>query len=107
MLAQTCPMTTLTVVNVDAVDRPTAPSVHDCRRRARSCEIAKLQCRLRGFVRTGGFPMRGVWSEGVRRGLAADGDPAGFGERVHVGGGAAEPGAGAGGADAAEGGVGL
>src|SRR4051794_26536715 len=31
MLAQTCPMTTLTVVNVDAVGRPWAPSVQDHR----------------------------------------------------------------------------
>src|SRR4051794_40674087 len=46
MLAQTCPMTTLTVVNVDAADRPAAPDVHDCRRQARSCKIAKVQCRL-------------------------------------------------------------
>src|SRR4051812_27370551 len=30
MLAQTCPMTTLAVVNVDAEDRPKAPAVHDC-----------------------------------------------------------------------------
>src|SRR4051812_2548538 len=47
MLAQTCPMTTLTVVNVDAVDRPAAPGVHDCRRRERSCKIAKVQCPTR------------------------------------------------------------
>src|SRR3954468_15389739 len=33
MLAQTCPMTTLAVVNVDAVGRPAAPGVHDGRRR--------------------------------------------------------------------------
>src|SRR3954470_5916677 len=41
MLAQTCPMTTLTVVNVDAMDRSAAPSVHDCRRRARIVQDRK------------------------------------------------------------------
>src|SRR3954447_8107853 len=33
MLTQTCPMTTLAVVNVDAVGRPAAPGIHDGRRR--------------------------------------------------------------------------
>src|SRR4051812_13381160 len=52
MLAQTCPMTTLTVVNVDAADRPAAPGVHDGRDRTRSCKIAKVQ-----------RPTRAVWCE--------------------------------------------
>src|SRR4051794_18619372 len=35
MLAQTCPLTTLAVVNVDAVGRPAAPGVHGGRGQAR------------------------------------------------------------------------
>src|SRR3954447_8539625 len=62
MLAQTCPMTTLTVVNVDAVDHPAAPHVHDCRRRARSCKIARVQCPTgtSQFVRIGGRSWAGT-----------------------------------------------
>src|SRR3954468_7099973 len=53
MLAQTCPMTTLTVVNVDAMDRPAAPTCTMADAGQESCKIAKSSARL-GFVRAGG-----------------------------------------------------
>src|SRR4051812_3253159 len=61
MLAQTCPMTTMAVVNVDAVNRPGAPAprrpevprVHDGRRWARPRRIAKVQRAVWRVLRSG------------------------------------------------------
>src|SRR4051794_3614049 len=69
MLAQTWPMTTLAVVNVDSVGRPAALGVQNGRGQARSCKIAKSNARLvcRSFVRTGGRSRR-VHDQGDRQG---------------------------------------